>query len=556
MSGRGVLRLATADASLHTERMNLTSVPPDVAPRKGVDDRVRGIALFAAAAFIAFLLYRPDTNAPFEIIDFSETLPFLTGGRGFDERFHGLFRYYLHHGRAAIGLSAGLAAKWTLFGWWTPGWQWTRFVVGMAVVVLAWLLMRALGANRLGAAAGSALFIVSETAAPGWLRPSVNEPFGTMLLLSASLLACGYQAAEKPRRVAGAVAVLLAMMLMVKETLIAATFFPIAIALCRRPDGLLAKPDLSSRNFSLVASCVAALAVASAPVLWAMTQVAPDGYTQQFGAVTPSLSHVIFGLLPALIPFAPVTQPFGWVATVADIMWLLILSAGLRMAATPPRTRVHVGIVVILAVGLLATRVLVYLPWPYQYPFYSIPYLLGVSLVASQSVSGLSRGTLAMRILGFVSATIVLLYSAAGSLTQSARYMATRKLTNDLVEELHRATQAAGSDQFSVAVLGPPPQVWSGLGPTLSRFGNATGRHLPPGASILCEDAKRTLERNDRFDTVLATLRYQCVLPGKPSVTVHSVAYRFGRPDVLWAADTLYADVFITSGSRSDSATR
>ena len=189
--------------------MAAPSVLPDATSRKGAVG-VTGVPLFFAAAVLAFLLYRPDTDAPFEIIDFSETLPFLTDGQNFGERFRGLVGYYLQHGRAAFALSAGLAAKWTLFEWWTPGWQWTRYVVGLTVVVLAWHLFRALGANRFGAAFGATLFIVSETVAPGWLRPSVNEPFGTLLLLAASLLACRYQDTLRPWKLAIAISVLLA----------------------------------------------------------------------------------------------------------------------------------------------------------------------------------------------------------------------------------------------------------------------------------------------------------------------------------------------------------
>src|SRR5687767_13279054 len=109
--------------------MTAPSVQPDAASRKGAV-RLPGVLLLFIAAIRAFLLYRPDTNAPFEIIDFSETLPFLTDGRDFGERFVGLVGYYLQHGRAPFALSASLAAKWTLFEWWTPGWQWTRYFVG------------------------------------------------------------------------------------------------------------------------------------------------------------------------------------------------------------------------------------------------------------------------------------------------------------------------------------------------------------------------------------------------------------------------------------------
>jgi hypothetical protein len=60
-------------------------------------------------------------------------------------------------------------------------------------------------------------------------------------------------------------------MIVVKETLIAATFFPVAIALCRGPDGLLRKPARSPRNVTLLVSCFVAILLASIPVLWAIT---------------------------------------------------------------------------------------------------------------------------------------------------------------------------------------------------------------------------------------------------------------------------------------------
>ena len=80
--------------------MAAPSVLPDTVSRKGSSDRVVELLLLAGAALVAFLLYRPDTNAPFEIIDFSETLPILTDGQDFGDRFLGLVQYYLQHGRA------------------------------------------------------------------------------------------------------------------------------------------------------------------------------------------------------------------------------------------------------------------------------------------------------------------------------------------------------------------------------------------------------------------------------------------------------------------------
>jgi hypothetical protein len=244
----------------------------------------------------------------------------------------------------------------------TPGWQWSRYVVGLVVVILAWRLLRTLGANRIGASAGAALFIVSETAAPGWLRPALNEPFGTLLLLAASLVACRYQVSASPKRDAVVIALLLALMIVVKETLIAATFFPLALALCRGPDGLLAWPARSRRNMMLVGVSAAALFAVSLPVLWALTQAAPEGYARQFGASDSIVSNAVFGLLPALVPFTPVSQPLSWVTTVADVAWLLVLMAGWRVAGTDPAVRRHGRILVGLALALPLARLLVYLP--------------------------------------------------------------------------------------------------------------------------------------------------------------------------------------------------
>ena len=54
--------------------MATSSVLPDGMVRKGTGRKI-GWLLFVTAALAAFLLYRPDTGAPFEIVDFSETLP-------------------------------------------------------------------------------------------------------------------------------------------------------------------------------------------------------------------------------------------------------------------------------------------------------------------------------------------------------------------------------------------------------------------------------------------------------------------------------------------------
>jgi hypothetical protein len=505
---------------------------------------IRALVLFAGAAGMAFLLYRPDTNVPFEIVDFSETLPILTTGEDFAQRFLGLFRYYLDHGRAAIGLSAGLAAKWTVFEWWTPGWQWTRFAVGLTIATLAWFLLRRLGASKTGATFGASLFIVSETAAHGWIRPALNEPFGMVLLLSASLLATSYQSSERPRVLAGAIAVLLASMIMVKETLVAATFFPVALALSRGADGLLAMPVRSARNSTLLLCCSVAVFLVSLPVLWAITQSAPDGYARQFGDPGEMLSNTVFGVLPAMVPFTPVSQPSGWATTVADVAWLVLLMAGLRNTSNDPAIRRHTHVLLVLALGLPLARVAVYLPWPLQFPYYSIPYSLGIVILAALGVTAHSKSGVATRFLGLSAAVFVVLYAASTSAALASRQFASRGLTDSLVTALHELERTDAADTIFLAVARGKEQAWTGLGPTLARFGDATDRPLPPIVERLCKDAG-DMEATLPPRKALVSLRWQCDLKSA-TLTIEREARRLVLSDFGWATDTLRAGVLIS----------
>src|SRR5687767_9339426 len=117
-----------------------------------------------------------------------------------------------------------------------------------------------------------------------------------------------------------------------------------------------------------------ALLLASLPVLWALTQATPEGYVRQFGATDSIVSNAVFGLLPALVPFTPVSMPPGWPAMVADVAWLILLMAGLRMFHADSARQRHARILVLIAIALPLARLIVYLPWPLQYPYYSIPF--------------------------------------------------------------------------------------------------------------------------------------------------------------------------------------
>jgi hypothetical protein len=523
------------------QHMKHSSVARGDSSRKSLAIPVGEILLWIGGAALAFLLYRPHTAAPFEIIDFSETLPVLTSGDEFGERFHGLIKYYLGHGRAAIGLSAGLAAKWSLFGWWTPGWQWSRFAIFLLLAAAVWRLCRQLGANYVGASLAAALFIASETAAPGWLRPSVSEPFGALILVGAALLACRFQETARPTLYAVTIAALLAAMIAVKETLIAACFFPVALALCRGKDGILRWPERSTRNSRLVFVSSLAVAIALIPVVWAVALSAPDGYARQFGASDSLLSNAVFGAIPVLFPFTPVSNPPALLATVVDIAWLALLLAAWRRTENPVQRR-HQLILFAFAFALPVARIAVYSPWPLQYPYYSIPFFLGVAILAAIGATNLSEQGAWGRTVALAAGVGVLAYAAVNVMSITSRQFALRRLSDRLVTELYHTASAISPDSILVGVPRAKEQAWWGLGPTLARFAKATNRPLPPVREVSCSEAQ-SLMTNVPAKLVVTAMRYQCDLSRIPASGPVETARRFNALSLRFVTDSLQAQV-------------
>jgi hypothetical protein len=326
-----------------------------------------------------------------------------------------------------------------------------------------------------------------------------------------------------------------------KETLVAAVFLPLGLALCVESDGILLRPRWSRRNVLLVTSSLFAVTAAALPVLWAIGQAGADGYARQFGSGDELLSNSIFGLLPAAIPFEPFSSP-GWAATVALIAWVLVLVAGLGPTRSTSRSRQHKGILLALALGLLLARVLVYLPWPLQHPYYTIPYLLGTAIILSVSVTRLTQENGIARLMTMAGVGTVLLYSAIGSSAQASRYFASRHLSDDLVEALSSLSRERRIDSILVAVPALKERAWTGLGPTLERFGAATGRQLPRMVDSPCAAVRNRLSLV-RPEEVTVSLRWQCDLRVEGRRTVSTVAVRLRPECACLTADTLRADI-------------
>jgi hypothetical protein len=155
----------------------------------------------------------------------------------------------------------------------------------------------------------------------------------------------------------------------------------------------------------------------------------------------------------------------------------------------------------------------------------------------------------AVRGLGLAATVVALAYSALGSSAQTATYFSSRRLSDAMVNELHTLHRSGAADTVLIAVRTLPGQPWWGLGPTLARFGSATGRPLPPTRDVVCSEAgDARFAAPDRI--VVLALRSSCMIEGPSVYTVYATKSHVERSTLRWIRDTVYADLTVLSTSR------
>src|SRR5918995_1090241 len=189
-----------------------------------------GIALTA-------IIYLPFAARPFDVEDFGEFLPLLRNNPTFLAQLKALLRYYVEdQGRLNVVPYFFIVTKWLFFGWHVPLWQTARFLEMWLIVIGVYVVLRELGVARFGALCGAALFVVAPPGMAAWVRLTVAEPLGTLLLLLATHLAIGYQQDERWRLRAIGIVLLLLATAFTKEMLLAAVPFVLAVACSRGRD--------------------------------------------------------------------------------------------------------------------------------------------------------------------------------------------------------------------------------------------------------------------------------------------------------------------------------
>jgi hypothetical protein len=447
--------------------------------------RVRAGTLATIALLVmAYALYEPLDPRPFDYVDFPENVLLLRSLNGFAERYGALVRTYLEHGRWSPITLAAIAGQWSLFEWWTPGWQVFRFVVMAVAVVLAQRLSRRLGLTVIGAFAAAMLLVASPAAIPGWTRLSSAEPLGMLFLL------IGCHLALRPRTRATSVSFALALLgvMWTKEIMAVAFALPLLLFLLVGEDALPKARWTRARSAWLLPAAFA-FVLGSIPVLWTWLSAPAGSFASRYARRSVSLGDVAGGSLAALLPFSPV--PFGSASALLVVVaaFLLLVLAGWRKALFPGTAREQRRLLLILALGIPVLGAVIYSPWPFYLLLYALPFMIAGSLLFGQATSSLFSEGGRDRIIGAICLTIVLTFSVMQAANEASR---TRALHRVVAESVVRVSAMRDVDSVLVEVAAAQFDSSGNFGPRFKTYARMLGLEWPNVRDVRCSDSSRS----------------------------------------------------------------
>jgi len=489
-----------------------------------------GLALLGILA-AAWAIYRPEVKRPFDFVDFPETLLILQRHDGFFGQFAELTRSLLVHARLNLFVYALIAAKWSLFGWWTPGWQLTRFATMGLVVALSYVLLRRLRLSVAGALAGASVFVIAPAAVRGWIRLTSAEPVALLLLLAAAILAQAWPGTRRKVAVGASIAVLAVLLVWTKEVLAVGLAFPLYLLLTVRPSGELGVPRIDRSNVGVIATTVGAAGLAMIPVLWAYLHAPAASYGHWFGSASPSAFDLLAMAVAGLVPFLPAGKAALGMLLVNVGFWGVLLG-GVPLAFQRRQPRRHSAWLLLLAIGLPFLGAALYLPWPNFQLVYAVPFLFGGALLVAMAISALDAQGSAGRWVAAVGWCLVLTYAVPEAVTEARRVEAIQVSTSELLPRVATLTKVD-----SVFVAAPQAVLdQRGLfGPRLYMYAQATGQPWPPTRDVSCEVASRAAATSP--STVVVWSTFMCgAAQGRGEVI------RAGYPRIDWQTLRLARD--------------
>jgi hypothetical protein len=453
------------------------------------DPRLRTLLAAIFLVSLAWLVYRPERLRPFHILDFSEFIPILVNGDGLWDGTRDVVQYYASQGRFNAIPYVLLALKWDLFSWWTPGWQIARAALMVTLFVLTYILIRRLGASRLGGVVGASVYLWAPSAADGWVRMTIAEPLGAAIALGLAIRALTFQATEHWRREAVLLAMGVVAIIWTKELMAPLFLLPLSLALCVQPDGSFAFPRITRRNVLLSASVGAATLFALLPIAMLYLGAEEAAYASMYGRGMQSISGILAIWITMLVPFELIIVPvnLAWALAVAGFVVLVAIGwrTGLRQAVGARASW-------LLALALLVplAGVLAYLPNPWYANFYTLPYLIGAALLTGMGATWLSSTGRAGPVIATAAWTGMLIYASTSAATYAARTDAVQRRDERVVRVV---ADSLGADSVRFATMRPPPYDWLGFGAAMTRISTVRGHPWPPTRNVSCDDARNGL---------------------------------------------------------------
>ena len=433
---------------------------------------------------VAWLLYRPELVRPFDYVDFPENILILKQHDGFVERFRAISSVYAEHGRFSPITLGSIAAQWTCFEWWTPGWQLFRFVMMSSVVVMAYALFRKLHLTAIAAFAATSLLITSPGAVVGWTRLSTAEPLGMVWLL----IAC-HLALRRPTMIGASLfALMLLATLWTKEIMAAAFLFPLLLANQRNVIAIESESPAGA-NPAWYAPSAVALLLGAVPIIHTWNTAPLQSFAGRYGSSSFNFNDVAGSAMSAWFPFAPIQADSLTALLVVVFAFLLVVVIGWREAlALNPSRRRH-ALLLMMAIVIPVAGALVYAPWPFYLLVYALPFTIAGALLFGQATSSLLGSHPAGRLTGAIGMAIVLTFCLAQAANESGR---THALRQAFATTVTRVANMADVDTALVGIESGQFDSQGNFGPRFRLYAEMMGLQWPPVRDVVCDQLPAT----------------------------------------------------------------
>ena len=503
---------------------------------------IRLATILAIGIALTAIIYLPFAARPFDVEDFGEFLPLLRNNPTFLTQLKALLGYYVEdQGRLNVIPYFFIVTKWFFFGWNVPLWQTARFLEMWLIVAGVYVILRDLDVARFGALCSAALFTVAPPGMAAWVRLTLGEPLGTLLLLMATHLAIGYHQSDRWRLRAISIVLLFLAIAFTKEMLLVAVPFVLAVACSRGPGRRYEPFRASQRNRYLVGLSGTVLSVAAIAIIWVALHARTDALAGQYGKAAISgyqfFAPIVLFLLPA---YSLTDSVFPRTLLIADEVFLAAVAGGWWLAFRSAVDRSEVRRRLLIALLLLIPGALVYVPWEAIQVTYGLPFLLSPAFLLGYGLTSI-ESYYKRRVVLVRALTVLILVSCA----ISAHHFSRRALALQRVNAGVAARMAAstGQDSILVTVARPPRLAWMGAGPALGRYVLATTGQpvVSPIRDILCAELEPALHASSKL--LIVSYHFRCGSLAHPDVSLRQYFQYLDLSTLALSVDSVRADL-------------